>query len=106
MGNSTFPASITYLIVSFVFFLPCYFFSKHVSGVNFKLKWFWVCLILNTAIGSMHFSVVKYGYILYFPSTKNILKGEDLAGFIAIISAIAQTFCFPEKEIKSKKSII
>lgn len=103
MGNSTLLVSIIYFIVSFAIFLPCYILGRHVSGVNFRLKWFWACLVLNIFIGSIHYGVVELGYVLYLPSTKDTLEGEDLARFIALISAIAQTFCFPKKEIKSKK---
>lgn len=102
MGDSTLLVSIIYFIVSLAVFLSCYFLGKHISGANFRLKWFWPCLALNIFIVSVHFDVAKFGYVLYFPYTKDILKGEDLARFIAIISVIAQGFCLPDKVTKAR----
>lgn len=87
--------SASYFTLSLITFLVFYFLSRHFSGKKFSWKWFYMFLISAFFFGSFHLSTVKYGYDILFPALKPILKGNQVVGWIALVSIFLHICCIP-----------
>ncbi|MGE8177639.1 hypothetical protein [Pseudomonas fluorescens] len=98
MESNTSLTTTLYLFFSLIGFLAFRAISKNFSGANFKPKWFWICFALSMLWGVAQLNVARYGYVLFFPFSKDLLVSNYLVRWIAFISAIFQTVCIPSKE--------
>lgn len=96
--NSVPLITALYFLASLVAFLAFYTTSKNISGVNFRSGWFWFFFAWAMLWGMVQLNVARHGYILFAPSSKDIIENNYLVRWIAFISAIFQTACIPSKE--------
>lgn len=97
MSSDNIFLTFVYFMISVLGFLCFYLISRHLSGDNFKEKWFWLCFAGVLLWGAVQYNVASHGSILFFSSPLEFLVSNYWIRWIAFISAILQATCIPSK---------
>lgn len=86
-----------YLVISVVVWFGCYSLARRFSGVNFKERWFWICLAFTIVVGGFHLETFRNGYFSIAGRRIIIVEDSFAVELISLFGIAFQVVCIPSK---------